>query len=413
MLYFSKLRIVFITIFSLLFVLIASSNLFKFDDSFFNKKINHPRKKEDKETGSVMPPIHLSSTFKQKSPGEFKYEYARTNNPTREILEKLLKEIEEGEFAYAFSSGMAAINTLTDALDKNFHIICSDDVYGGTRRIFDKVKNVNQNIEITYTDFSRENNWPGLIKENTKMIWLETPSNPLLKLVDINKIKKEIPNDDIKIVCDNTFAAPYNQQPLTLGADVVLHSSTKYLGGHSDIIGGAIVIKNDKKLAEKIKYLQNAIGAVPSPFDCYMLIRSIKTLAVRMEKHNSNAMIISEYLNNHPKINKVRYPGLKNDPNHDIAKSQMRGFGGIISIDLKTDLKGTLNFLENIEIFTLAESLGGVESLIEHPAIMTHASIDKNIREELGISDSLIRLSVGIEDSEDLISALNNALKLI
>ena len=379
----------------------------------FNTKVIHAGHKEDKETGSVMPPIHLSSTFKQKSPGEFKYEYARTNNPTREILEKLLKELEEGEFAYAFSSGMAAINTLTDALDKNFHIICSDDVYGGTRRIFDKVKNVNQNIEITYTDFSRENNWPGLIKENTKMIWLETPSNPLLKLVDINKIKKEIPNDDIKIVCDNTFASPYNQQPLTLGADVVLHSSTKYLGGHSDIIGGAIIIKNDKKLAEKIKYLQNAIGAVPSPFDCYMLIRSIKTLAVRMEKHNSNAMIISEYLNNHPKINKVRYPGLKNDPNHDIAKSQMRGFGGIISVDLQTDLKGTLNFLENIEIFTLAESLGGVESLIEHPAIMTHASIDKNIREELGISDSLIRLSVGIEDSEDLISALNNALKLI
>ena len=381
--------------------------------NLFNTKVIDAGHKEDKETGSVMPPIHLSSTFKQKSPGDFKYEYARTNNPTREILEKLFKELEEGEFAYAFSSGMAAINTLTDALDKNFHIICSDDVYGGTRRIFDKVKNVNQNIEITYTDFTKEDNWPGLIKENTKMIWLETPSNPLLKLVDINKIKKEIPNEDIKIVCDNTFASPYNQQPLTLGADVVLHSSTKYLGGHSDIIGGAIIIKNDNKLAEKIKYLQNAIGAVPSPFDCYMLIRSIKTLAVRMEKHNSNAMKISEYLNNHSKINKVRYPGLKDDPNHNIAKSQMRGFGGIISVDLKTDLKGTLKFLENIDIFTLAESLGGVESLIEHPAIMTHASIDKNIREELGISDSLIRLSVGIEDSEDLISALDQALKLI
>ena len=379
----------------------------------FNTKVIHAGHQEDKETGSVMPPIHLSSTFKQKSPGDFKYEYARTNNPTREILEKLLKELEEGEFAYAFSSGMAAINTLTDALDKNFHIICSDDVYGGTRRIFDKVKSVNQNIKITYTDFSKEDNWPGLIKENTRMIWLETPSNPLLKLVDINKIKKEIPNDDIKIVCDNTFASPYNQQPLTLGADVVLHSSTKYIGGHSDIIGGAIIIKNDDQLAGKIKYLQNAIGAVPSPFDCYMLIRSIKTLSVRMEKHNSNAMIISEYLNNHPKIKKVRYPGLKNDPNHNIAKSQMKGFGGIISVDLNTDLKGTLNFLENIEIFTLAESLGGVESLIEHPAIMTHASIEKNIRDELGISDSLIRLSVGIEDAKDLVSALDRALNLI
>ena len=382
-------------------------------NKLFNTKVIHGGHREDKETGAVMPPIHLSSTFKQKSPGEFKYEYARTNNPTREILETLLKELEEGKFAYAFSSGMAAINTLTDAFDKNFHIICSDDVYGGTRRIFDKVKNVNQNIEITYTDFTKEDNWPGLIKKNTKMIWVETPSNPLLKLVDLNKIKKEIPNDDIKLVCDNTFASPYNQKPLTLGADVVLHSSTKYLGGHSDLIGGAIIIKNNDQLAQKIKYLQNAIGSVPSPFDCYLLIRSIKTLSVRMEKHNTNAMIISEYLNNHPKIKSVRYPGLKSDPNYKIATSQMSGFGGIISIELKSDLKGTLNFLENIEIFTLAESLGGVESLIEHPSIMTHASIEENIREELGISDSLVRLSIGIEDVEDLKKALDNALNLI
>jgi len=385
----------------------------KIKKKLFNTKVIHSGHQEDKETGAVMPPIHLSSTFKQRSPGDFKYEYARTNNPTREILEKLLAEIEEGKIAYAFSSGMAAINTLTDALDNNFHIICSDDVYGGTRRIFDKIKNVNQNIEITYTDFSKEDNWPGLIKENTKIIWVETPSNPLLKIVNINNIKKEITNDDVKIVCDNTFASPYNQQPLTLGADVVLHSSTKYLGGHSDIIGGAIIIKDDDKLAQKIQYLQNAVGSVPSPFDCYMLIRSIKTLAVRMETHNTNAMIISEYLNNHPKVKTVRYPGLKSDPNHNLARTQMSGYGGIISIELKTDLNGTLNFLQNIEIFTLAESLGGVESLIEHPAIMTHASIEKKIREELGISDSLIRLSVGIEDSEDLKMALDKALKLI
>ena len=379
----------------------------------FNTKVIHSGHKEDKETGAVMPPIHLSSTFKQKSPGDFKYEYARTNNPTREILEKLLAEIEEGEHAFAFSSGMAAINCLTDALDKDFHIICSDDVYGGTRRIFDKVKSVNQNIEITYTDFNKENNWPGLIKNNTKMIWIETPSNPLLKIVDIKKIKSEISNENIKIVCDNTFASPYNQQPLTMGADVVLHSSTKYLGGHSDLIGGAIVIKDDLQLAEKIKYLQNAVGSVPSPFDCYLLIRSIKTLGVRMEKHNSNAMLISEFLQNHPKIKTVRYPGLKSDPNHELATSQMNGYGGIISIELDTDLKGTLKFLENIEIFTLAESLGGVESLIEHPAIMTHASINKNIRDELGISDSLVRLSIGIEDPEDLKTALENSLNLL
>jgi len=379
----------------------------------FNTKVIHSGHKEDKETGAVMPPIHLSSTFKQKSPGDFKYEYARTNNPTREILEKLLAEIEEGKNAFAFSSGMAAINCLTDALDKDFHIICSDDVYGGTRRIFDKVKNINQNIEITYTDFNKEDNWPGLIKNNTKMIWVETPSNPLLKIVDLNKIKSEITNENIKIVCDNTFASPYNQQPLTLGADVVLHSSTKYLGGHSDLIGGAIIIKDDFPLAEKIKYLQNAIGSVPSPFDCYLLIRSIKTLSVRMERHNSNAMLISEFLNNHPKVKTVRYPGLKLDPNHEVAKSQMNGYGGIVSIELDTDLNGTLKFLENIEIFTLAESLGGVESLVEHPAIMTHASIDKSIRDELGISDSLVRLSIGIEDPEDLKTALENSLNLL
>ena len=379
----------------------------------FNTKVIHSGHKEDKETGAVMPPIHLSSTFKQKSPGDFKYEYARTNNPTREILEKLLAEIEEGNQAFAFSSGMAAINCLTDALDKDFHIICSDDVYGGTRRIFDKVKSVNQNIEITYTDFNKENNWPGLIKNNTKMIWIETPSNPLLKIVDIKKIKSEISNENIKIVCDNTFASPYNQQPLTMGADVVLHSSTKYLGGHSDLIGGAIVIKDDQQLTEKIKYLQNAVGSVPSPFDCYLLIRSIKTLGVRMERHNSNAILISEFLKNHPKVKTVRYPGLKSDPNHELATSQMNGYGGIISIELDTDLNGTLKFLENIEIFTLAESLGGVESLIEHPAIMTHASINKNIRDELGISDSLVRLSIGIEDPEDLKTALENSLNLL
>jgi len=382
-------------------------------NNLFNTKVIHSGHQEDKETGAVMPPIHLSSTFKQKSPGDFKYEYARTNNPTREILEKLLAEIEVGKHAFAFSSGMAAINCLTDSLNKNFHIICSDDVYGGTRRIFDKVKNVNQNIQITYTDFNKEDNWPGLIKNNTKMIWIETPSNPLLKIVDINKIKSEISNENIKIVCDNTFASPYNQQPLTLGADVVLHSSTKYLGGHSDLIGGAIIIKDDFQLKEKIKYLQNAIGSIPSPFDCYLLIRSIKTLGVRMERHNSNAMLISEFLNNHPKIKTVKYPGLKSDPNHEVAKSQMNGYGGIISIELDTDLNGTLKFLENIEIFTLAESLGGVESLIEHPAIMTHASIDKNIRDELGISDSMVRLSIGIEDPKDLKNALESALNLL
>ena len=378
----------------------------------FNTKVIHAGHKEDKETGSVMPPIHLSSTFKQKSPGEFKYEYARTNNPTREILEKLLKELEEGEFAYAFSSGMAAINTLTDALDKNFHIICSDDVYGGTRRIFDKVKNVNQNIEITYTDFSRENNWPGLIKENTKMIWLETPSNPLLKLVDINKIKKEIPNDDIKIVCDNTFASPYNQQPLTLGADVVLHSSTKYLGGHSDIIGGAIIIKNDKKLAEKIKYLQNAIGAVPSPFDCYMLIRSIKTLSVRMEKHLSNTQIMLDYLTNNESVSWVNHPSLPDHPDHKVASKLMpKGAGSMIAFGIKGGKEAGHAFINALKLTSHLANVGDAKSLVIHPASATHSQMDKKSLELAGLTEDMIRFSVGLEDMEDIITDFDIGFK--
>ena len=382
-------------------------------DKKFNSKVIHSGHGADKETGAVMPPIHLSSTFKQKSPGDFRYEYARTGNPTRDILEKLLAEIENGSYGFAFSSGMAAISTLADALGNNYSILSSDDVYGGTRRIFDKIKSVNQNIEVTYADLSKDNNWQGHIKENTKMIWVETPSNPLLKIIDIEKIKNNTNNQDLIIVCDNTFASPYNQQPLNLGADAVIHSSTKYLGGHSDIIGGGLVINSNPKLAEKIKYIQNAVGSVPSPFDCYLLVRSIKTLSVRMERHNSNALELAKYLSKHEKINKVFYPGLETDQNNETAKKQMNGFGGILSIDLKGDINSAKKFLENIEIFTLAESLGGVESLIEHPAIMTHASIDANIRNELGISDTLIRLSVGIEDIDDLKKALDDALSLI
>jgi cystathionine gamma-lyase len=379
----------------------------------FNSKVIHGGHGADSESGAVMPPISLSSTFKQKSPGDFKYEYARTKNPTRDILEKLLAEIEEGKFGFAFSSGMAAINCLSDALGKDYHIICSDDVYGGTRRLFDKVKAENQNVETSYVDLSKENNWKGHIKENTKMIWLETPSNPLLKIVDIQSIANELKDNDIMLVCDNTFASPYNQQPLTQGADVVLHSSTKYLGGHSDLIGGSLIIKDDQKLADKIHYLQNAAGAIPSPFDCYLLIRSIKTLSVRMDRHNYNGLEVAKFLVQHSKINKVMYPGLESDPNYIIAKKQMNGFGGILSIDIQTDFEGIKRFLNNLSLFTLAESLGGVESLIEHPAIMTHASIDKNIREELGITDGLLRLSVGIEDKDDLIESLDKALQFI
>ena len=379
----------------------------------FNSKVIHSGHGADESTGAVMPPIHLSSTFKQKSPGDFKYEYARTGNPTRDILEKLLAEIENGKYGFAFSSGMAAISALSDALGNNYSIISSDDVYGGTRRIFDKIKSVNQNIEVTYVDLSKDSNWQGYIKENTKMIWIETPSNPLLKVIDIKKIKASLNNQDIIIVCDNTFASPYNQQPINYGADITIHSSTKYLGGHSDIIGGALIINNNPELAAKIKYIQNAVGSVPSPFDCYLLIRSIKTLAVRMERHNTNALEVAKYLSEHPKINNVFYPGLENDFNNNVAKKQMNGFGGIVSIEIKGNVDSAKKFLENIQIFTLAESLGGVESLIEHPAIMTHASIDKKIREELGITDTLIRLSIGIEDVDDLKRSLDEALAKI
>ena len=376
----------------------------------FDSKVIHSGHNYDSLTGAVMPPISLSSTFRQISPGKFDYEYARTKNPTRDILEKLLSEIEFGKYAYAFSSGMAAINCLVDALEKDYHIICSDDVYGGTRRLFDKIKLVNQNIETSYVDLSKQNNWKGHIKGNTKIVWLETPSNPLLKIVDVESVSKQLEGTDILLICDNTFASPYNQKPLTQGADIVIHSSTKYLGGHSDLIGGSLIIKNNKKIADKIQYLRNAVGSIPSPFDCYLLIRSIKTLSVRMERHNKNGLKIAKFLLQHNKIKKVMYPGLVSDKNYKIAKKQMSGFGGIVSIEIDTNLNGVNRFLNNLSIFTLAESLGGVESLIEHPGIMTHASIDKKIRQELGISDCLLRLSVGIEDVDDLIESLRYAL---
>ena len=375
----------------------------------FNTKVIHSGHGTDNETGSVMPPIHLSTTFKQNKPGDFKFEYARTKNPSRDVLEKLLAELESGEQAFAFASGMAAINTVCDIFGSDYHIICSDDVYGGTRRLFDKVKT---NIDVTYIDFDKNVNWEEVVSDRTKFIWLETPSNPLMKIIDI-KNTSTIANDyNLPVICDNTFASPFNQRPLELGADVVVSSSTKYLGGHSDIVGGSIIIKDSKKYGEQISYLQNAVGAVPSPFDCYLLTRSIKTLSVRMKQHNENALKIAEYLNTNPKILKIHYPGI--DPKYkDIASKQMEGMGGMMSIVIDTNVEGINKFLKSLNFFTLAESLGGVESLIEHPAIMTHASIDKDIRDSLGIRDNLLRLSIGIEDSEDLIADLKQALDKI
>ena len=375
----------------------------------FNTKVIHSGHGSDNETGAVMPPIHLSSTFKQKKPGDFQYEYARTKNPSRDILEKLLASIESGKQAFAFSSGMAAINTVCDLFGENYHVICSDDVYGGTRRLFDKVKT---NIDITYVDFDTNVNWDDIVTERTKFVWAETPSNPLMKIIDIKNIAEIAHDFNLPVICDNTFASPYNQRPLELGADLVVSSSTKYLGGHSDIVGGSIVIKDQDLYAEKISYLQNAVGAIPSPFDCYLLTRSIKTLSVRMQKHNENGEKVANFLESHPKVIKIYYPGT-DQKYKSIASKQMNGFGGMMSIVLDTNLEGVNTFLSHLKIFTLAESLGGVESLIEHPAIMTHASIDKKIRDSLGISDSLLRLSVGIEDVEDIIDDLNQALDTI
>ena len=375
----------------------------------FSTKVIHSGHGSDNETGAVMPPIHLSSTFKQNKPGDFQYEYARTKNPSRDILEKLLASIESGKQAFAFSSGMAAINTVCDLFGENYHVICSDDVYGGTRRLFDKVKT---NIDVTYVDFDTNVNWDDIVNDRTKFVWAETPSNPLMKIIDIKNTVEIAHGFKLPVICDNTFASPYNQRPLELGADLVVSSSTKYLGGHSDIVGGSIVIKDQDLYGEKIAYFQNAVGAIPSPFDCYLLTRSIKTLSVRMQKHNENGEKVASFLESHPKITKIHYPGT-DQKYKSIASKQMSGFGGMMSIVLDTNLEGVNTFLSNLKIFTLAESLGGVESLIEHPAIMTHASIDKKIRDSLGISDSLLRLSVGIEDVEDIIEDLKQALETI
>ena len=375
----------------------------------FSTKVIHSGHGSDNETGAVMPPIHLSSTFKQNKPGDFQYEYARTKNPSRDILEKLLASIESGKQAFAFSSGMAAINTVCDLFGENYHVICSDDVYGGTRRLFDKVKT---NIDVTYVDFDTNVNWDDIVNDRTKFVWAETPSNPLMKIIDIKNTAEIAHGFKLPVICDNTFASPYNQRPLELGADLVVSSSTKYLGGHSDIVGGSIVIKDQDLYGEKIAYLQNAVGAIPSPFDCYLLTRSIKTLSVRMQKHNENGEKVASFLESHPKITKIHYPGT-DQKYKSIASKQMSGFGGMMSIVLDTNLEGVNTFLSNLKIFTLAESLGGVESLIEHPAIMTHASIDKKIRDSLGISDSLLRLSIGIEDVEDIIEDLKQALETI
>lgn len=372
-------------------------------------KCIHAGQSPEQQTGAIMTPIFQNSTYAQESPGIHKgFEYSRTQNPTRQVLEKCLAALENAQYGHCFASGCAGITAILLGLKAQDHIIAMDDLYGGSSRLFNKVFS-KFNLEFSYTDLSIISNLEPLIKKNTKLIWIETPSNPLLKIVDINKICHIAKSYNIDVVVDNTFASPIWQNPLDLGASLVLHSTTKYIGGHCDVLGGAI-LSNSDAWHEKLSFLANSIGATPSPFDCFLLLRGIKTLNIRMKQHMENAQKVAEFLQEHPQIETVYFPGLQVHPQYNLAKEQMRGIPGVISFVTKNGLEKARRVCEKTKIFTCAESLGGVESLIEHPATMTHASVDKNIRENLGIKDSLIRISVGIEDLQDLLIDLEQAL---
>ncbi len=363
-------------------------------------------------TGDVVVPIHLSTTFARKKVSEptAGYEYTRSLNPTRKALESKLASLENAEYGLVFSSGLAAESTVLLALlNPGDHIVAFDDLYGGTKRLFNQVFS-NFGFEVSYVDATDTSLVENGIKPNTKLVWIESPSNPLLKLSDIKAISEITRKHGLILVVDNTFLSPYFQKPLDLGADVVVHSSTKYIGGHSDVLGGAVLV-NNATYYERIQYHQNAIGAVLSPFDSYLTLRGIKTLALRLEKHQENALKIAHYLASHPKVSKVIYPGLESHPQHELAKTQASGFGGVLSFEIKGTITDAEHFLEKLTVFALAESLGGVESLIELPSIMTHSSVAKEIRDQIGITDTLVRVSVGIEDVEDLIADLAQALE--
>lgn len=366
-------------------------------------------------SGDVVIPIHLSSTFARKKVEEPTqgYEYSRTGNPTRKALENRLASLEDARFGLAFASGMAAETTIAlTLLRAGEHVIAFDDLYGGTRRLFERIFSKNFQVQVSYVDARDPKNISRAICENTRMIWLETPTNPLMKLCDIRAISEISKKANMLLVVDNTFMTPYFQNPLLLGADVVVHSTTKYLNGHSDSVGGALML-SDKNTYLLLKFNQNATGAILSPFDSFLVLRGIKTLAVRMKEHEKNALQVADYLQEHPKVKKVNYPGLKSHPQYELAKKQMSGFGGMLSFEIVGGLKEAKQFLGNLKIFSLAESLGGVESLIEHPARMTHASVPPEIRKQIGITDSLVRISVGIENIDDLIKDLDQAFKKV
>ncbi len=372
----------------------------------------HAGQEPDPTTGAIMTPIYATSTYVQESPGKHKgYEYSRTGNPTRAAYERCVADLEGGACGLAFASGLAAIATVLEVLQPGDHVIVCDDVYGGTYRLFEKVRKRSAGLQTTFVDLSLPDLVEAAIQPNTRMIWVETPTNPMLKLINLQQIAVLARKHKLIAVADNTFATPMIHQPLAYGFHIVVHSATKYLGGHSDIIGGIVVVGEDAALVEQLKFLQNAVGAIASPFDSFLALRGIKTLAVRMERHCSQAMELAGWLEKHPKVEKVMYPGLLSHPQYQLAKEQMHYYGGMISVQLKCDLAETLHVLERCQLFALAESLGGVESLIEHPALMTHASIPREQRERLGIKDGLIRLSVGVEAVADLRSDLDQALK--
>ena len=378
----------------------------------FNTKTIHGGQEHDPSTGAVMPPIYQTSTYAQNSPGKHKgYEYSRAANPTRTALENSFAAIENGTHGFAFSSGLSAIDCVLKMLNPGDEVIAGDDLYGGTYRMFTRMFE-KYGLKFHFVNMEDSKNIEPFVNENTKLVWLETPTNPLMKIADIQEISLLVKakNADILVAVDNTFATPYLQLPLDLGADIVMHSATKYLGGHSDVVMGALMVK-DKKLAEELHFIQFAGGAVAGPQDSFLVLRGIKTLHIRMQRHCENGMEIARFLANHDKVKEVYFPGLESDRNHDIAKKQMKGFGGMVSFKMKDESKAAaFKVLENFKVFTLAESLGGVESLVNHPVTMTHASIPEKEREKLGITDALIRLSVGIEDIDDLINDLKQVL---
>ena len=380
------------------------------DKMHFNSKTIHGGQEPDKAYGAVMPPIYQTSTYAQTTPGGHKgFEYSRTHNPTRQALERSLASIEAGEFAFAFGSGLAAMDAVLKLLKPGDEVVSTDDLYGGSYRLFTKIFE-DFGIRFHFVNMSNVDNVEAAINKNTRMVWVETPTNPMMNVIDIKAVSVLCKSNDVLLAVDNTFASPYIQQPLNLGADIVMHSATKYLAGHSDVILGSLVT-NDKSLAERLGFIQNASGAVPGPMDSFLTLRGIKTLHVRMQRHCENAAEIAHYLKTHPKIEKVYWPGFEDHPNHHIAKAQMSDFGGMLSFVTKgANYESAIQIVEKLKLFTLAESLGGVESLAGHPASMTHASIPKEIREQRGVVDALIRLSVGIEDVRDLIADLDQAI---